>query len=156
MTGDDIEFRKAEGDQTAAIGTLAEDYKYGDKAEDVIPAGSIVFTGKYKGNSAYNVVILYDQDGNIVGGADTDGQLKSSQVIFSDVSENGNIQDVYDGTWIYWINPGDKNANLKSVRAELYRVDNALTNEGQRLVSDCIPVEMPATLPNITLSGKKN
>ena len=156
VTGDDIEFRKAEGDQTAAIGTLAEDYKYGDKAEDVIPAGSIVFTGKYKGNSAYNVVILYDQDGNIVGGADTDGQLKSSQVIFSDVSENGNIQDVYDGTWIYWINPGDKNANLKSVRAELYRVDNALTNEGQRLVSDCIPVEMPATLPNITLSGKKN
>lgn len=156
VTGDDVEFRKAEGDGTAAIGKLAEDYKYGDKDEDVIKAGSIVFTGKYKGNSAYNVVILYDQDGNIVGGVDADGQMKSYQVIFSDVPETGNLQDVYDGTWIYWINPGDLNANLKSVRAELYRVDNALTNEGQRLVSDCIPEDMPATLPNITLSGKKN
>lgn len=155
-TGDDIEFRKAEGDGTAAIGKLAEDYKYGDQAEDVIKAGSIVFTGKYKGNSAYNVVILYDQDGNIVGGADAEGQLKSYQVIFSDVDEEGPIQDVFEGTWIYWINPGDMNANLKSVRAELYRVDNALTNEGQRLVSDCIPEIMPETLPNITLSGKKN
>ena len=154
VTGDDVEFRKAEG--TAAIGKLEAAYKYGDKAEDVIPAGSIVFTGKYKGNSAYNVVILYDQDGNIVGGADADGKLKSYQVLFSDVPETGNIQDVYDGTWIYWIAPGDVNTGLKSVRAELYRVDNALTNEGQRLVSDCIFEEFPAELPNITLSGKKN
>lgn len=156
VTGDDVEFRKAEGDGTAAIGKLAEDYKYGDQDADVIKAGSIVFTGKYKGNSAYNVVILYDQDGNIVGGVEADGQMRSNQVIFSDVPETGDLQDVYDGTWIYWISPGDLNANLRSVRAELYRVDNALTNEGQRLVSDCIPEDMPATLPNITLSGKKN
>ena len=26
-----------------------------------IPAGSIIFTGEYKGNPAYNVVLLYDE-----------------------------------------------------------------------------------------------
>ena len=40
-----------------------------------------------------------------------------------------------------------------SVRAELYRVNDALTNEGQRLVSDSLFVEMPKELPDISLSG---
>ncbi len=95
VTGDDVEFRKTEGDGTTAIGTLAADYVYGtNAAKDVIPKGSVVFTGRYKGNAAFNVVILYDQD--------------------------------------------------------------ALGNGGQRLVSDCIFEKMPETLPDITLSGKKN
>ena len=154
-TGDDVEFRKSE-DGTTAIGKLAAAYQYGDKKEDVIPAGSIVFTGRYKGNSAYNVVILYDQDGNIVGGKNQDGSLKAYQVLFSDVDESGgNLQNVYDGTWIYWIAPGDVNTGLEKVRAELYRVDEATTNQGQRLVSDCMFEVYPKTLPDITLSGKK-
>ena len=157
VTGDDVEFRKTEGDGTTAIGTLAEDYKYGDKDGDVIKAGSIVFTGRYKGNAAYNVVILYDQDGNIVGGLNDKNELKAYQVIFSDVDDSDEvIKDDFDGTWIYWIDPKDADLNkLEKVRAELYRVDEATTNKGQRLVSDCIFEEMPAELPNITLSGKK-
>ncbi|MDE6937420.1 MAG: hypothetical protein K2P28_04490, partial [Lachnospiraceae bacterium] len=134
-----------------------EDYNYGDKDGDVIKAGSIVFTGRYKGNAAYNVVILYDQDGNIVGGLNEQNELKAYQVIFSDVDDSdGVIKDDFDGTWIYWIDPKDADLNkLEKVRAELYRVDEATTNKGQRLVSDCIFEEMPAELPNITLSGKK-
>ena len=158
VTGDDVEFRKTSGDGTVAIGKLAEDYKYGDQAADVIKAGSIVFTGRYKGNAAYNVVILYDQKGDIVGGLNTDNELKSYQILLSDVDDSDTeIQDSFDGTWIYWIDPKDADlANLKAVRAELYRVDEATTNKGQRLVSDCIFETMPAELPNITLSGKKN
>lgn len=161
VTGDDVEFRKTEGDGTTAIGTLAADYVYGtDAAKDVIPKGSVVFTGRYKGNAAFNVVILYDQDGNIVGGLKENDELKATQVLFSDVDDSGgDIQDDFDGTWIYWIDPADADAALKSlesVRAELYRVDDALGNGGQRLVSDCIFEKMPETLPDITLSGKKN
>ena len=152
VTGDDVEFRNTQGG-AAAIGRLANDYKYGQKDADVIPKGSIVFTGTYKGNSAYNVVLLYDQDGNIVGGKGTDGSLNAEQVVFTPKQETGPIQDTYDGTWIYWL-PGNADlSSLKQVRAELYRVDNALTLEGQRLVSDTVFVTMPESLPNIELSG---
>ena len=40
-----------------------------------------------------------------------------------------------------------------AVRAELYRVDNATTNEGQRLTSDTLMVTLPETLPQITIEG---
>ena len=39
------------------------------------------------------------------------------------------------------------------VRAELYRVDNALTNEGQRLTSDSLFASLPEYLPEIELHG---
>ena len=153
-TGDNVEFRSTEGG-TTAIGKLANEFKYGQKDTDVIPAGSIVFTGTYKGNPAYNVVLLYDQNGNIVGGTGSDGSLNAEQVILADVPESGPIQDTYDGTWIYWIRPDQADlASLKQVRAELYRVDNALTLEGQRLVSDTVFETVPPSLPGIELGGK--
>ena len=40
-----------------------------------------------------------------------------------------------------------------SIRAELYRVDNALTNEGQRMVSDTMPMPVPAQLGNIAFGN---
>ena len=95
VTGDNVDFRSAQ-DGTSAIGRLASDYQYGETEADKIPAGSIVFVGSYKGNPAYNVVLLYDQDGNIVGGTNTDGSLKAQQIILADVPETGNIQDVLD------------------------------------------------------------
>lgn len=125
---------------------------YADTADPAanIPQGSLVFTGTYRGNSAYNVVILYDSDGNIIGGQDADGALLAQQLIFTTDSEEGTgpIQNTYEGIWIYWINPelADdtvKKLQGKQIRAELYRVDNALTNEGQRLVSDTFFVDMP-------------
>lgn len=155
VTGDNVDFRSAQ-DGTSAIGRLASDYQYGETEADKIPAGSIVFVGSYKGNPAYNVVLLYDQDGNIVGGTNMDGSLKAQQIILADVPETGNIQDVSDGTWIYWIDPQDS-AQLagKQVRAELYRVNDAQTNEGQRLVSDSLYVEVPQEMPEIELNGNQ-
>ncbi len=150
VTGDNIDFLST-GGGIPAIGRLAKAYKYGSGENDVIPEGSIVFTGTYKGNPAYNVVLLFDQDGNIVGGVDSEGSLTAQQIILAEVPENGPIQDVAEGTWIYWIEPDDELSleNTLSVRAELYRVNNALTNEGQRLVSDSLFKEMPEALPNI-------
>ncbi|MCM1046268.1 MAG: M60 family metallopeptidase [Candidatus Gastranaerophilales bacterium] len=153
VTGDNADFRRAE-DNTVAIGKLSADYQYGTGTNDVIPAGSVVFTGSYKGNPAYNVVILYDQEGNIVGGVTQEGELKAQQIILADVPAQGNIQNVSDGTWIYWIEP-QQQVNLTGitkVRAELYRVNNALTNEGQRLVSDSLFENMPAVLPEIQIN----
>lgn len=106
------------------------------------------------------MVLLYDQNGENVGTEKADKSLNAAQVILADVPEGGNIQDVRDGTWIYWVEPDEANPDkqvelpdVTSVRAELYRVDNAETNEGQRLVSDSYFEEMPETLPPITLGG---
>ena len=106
VTGDNVELQSTVNG-TPAIGRLTADYKYGPGEGDVIPAESIIFTGIYKGNPAYNVVLLYDQDGNIVSGTSADGAQKAYHVIQANVPDGGEIQEVYDGTWIYWIEPQD-------------------------------------------------
>ena len=155
VTGDNVEFDYTD-DNKPVIGTLGEAFQYGQSTDDVIPAGSVVFTGTFKGNSAYNVVILYDQAGNIVGGTDAAGSLKAQQILLQNVPVEGDIPNVYQGTWIYWIEPGQQVdlTALEMVRAELYRVDNAQTNQGQRLVSDSLFAEVPEGLPQITLGGR--
>lgn len=154
VTGDNVDFRRTD-DGTVAIGRLTADYQYeADGKKGAIPAGSVVFTGSYKGNPAYNVVILYDQDGNIVGGLNEANELKAQQIILADVPDAGKIQNVSDGTWIYWIEQGQQVdlSKITKVRAELYRVNNALTNEGQRLVSDSLFESMPSTLPEMQIN----
>ena len=53
-----------------AAGILKSDFVYQKADENLdkqfIPKGSLVFTGSYKGNPAYNVVVLYDENGNVV------------------------------------------------------------------------------------------
>ena len=157
-SGDNVEFMSA-SDGQKAIGKLASDYQYGKKADEKIPKGSIIFTGNYKGNPAYNVVVLYDENGNIVGGTDAEGALTAHQIILADDPKDALLGETSDGTWIYWIEPsaGISAAELPGkVRAELYRVDNALTNEGQRLVSDTEFTAVPQTLPDINLGSSKN
>lgn len=147
-TGDDVELLEN------GIGTLAKDYTYADG--ETIPAGSLVFTGRYKGNPAYNVVLLYDQDGAVVGGLDAEGNTVAHQIILAPDPENGLLGEVSEGYWVYWIEPDALQGMtmLRTVRAELYRVDNATTNEGQRLTSDTLEVAVPATLPAITVGGQ--
>lgn len=152
-SGDNVEI------SSAGIGTLSADYAY-DKEDpsERIPKGSIVFTGEYKGNPAYNVVVLYDENGKIVGGTDQEGTLIAHQIILMNPlkDDDAQIGNVADGKWIYWFEPSDpvKAADLpRRVRAELYRVDDALTNEGQRLVSDTAFVKVPESLPSVTLTS---
>ncbi len=65
------------------------------------------------------------------------------------------LGEVSDGIWIYWIEPDAIPNDLKgqTVRAQLYRVDHALTNEGQRIVSDTLPLKIPDELEQITLKS---
>lgn len=113
-TGDDLELI------SNGIGYLQNDVMLDESTQDKIPAGSLVFTGVYKGNPAYNAIKLYDQDGRLVEGA---------QVIFAKVPEHGELGETADGRWVYYIEPGQLDGIVlpTSVRAELYRVDDAET-----------------------------
>lgn len=153
-SGDNIEFLGT-GSGKPAVGVLSQAYAY-DKEGHAIPAGSLVFTGTYKGNPAYNVVLLYDSQGNVIG--NKDGKVAAGQLIFAPVPENGNLGTTSNGTWVYYIEPGGWEQDGwkgTSIRAELYRVDNAKTMEGERIVSDTPFIKVPDVLPNITLTGSK-
>lgn len=153
-SGDNIEFMQTDSGKPS-IGIITADYKYGTEDTDVISGGSLVFTGTYKGNPAYNVVMLYDTEGNVIGAKD--GNVNAGQVIFADVPENGNLGETSDGTWVYYIAPGQWDEEtlkaIKGVRGELYRVDDAKTLEGERITSDTLIIQIPETLPEITLTG---
>ena len=73
------------------------------------------------------------------------------------IPEHTPLDEIASGRWIYWIEPEylDEALNFTSVKAQLYRVDDAQENSGQRLVSDTLMVDMPKTLPDITLTGGK-
>lgn len=140
-TGDDIELIGN------GIGYLQNDVMLDESTQDKIPAGSLVFTGVYKGNPAYNAIKLYDQDGHLIEGA---------QVIFAKVPEHGELGETADGRWVYYIEPSQLEGFTLpiSVRAELYRVDDAETLKGERLVADTLPVALPESLPQIDIATK--
>ena len=142
--GDNVEWLS----QGNSIGTLKSDYQYGATEADKIPQGSIVFTGVYKGNPAFNVVVLKDENGKSVDG---------SQIIMAEAPKGEKLGDVSEGAWIYWIEPKDIPENLPTqVKAELYRVDDPKTMAGQRLVSDNLYHEVPTkeNMPEIELTHK--
>ncbi len=130
----------------SGIGTLKNDFIYDKNTKASIPAGSLVFTGVYKGNPAYNAVKLLDENGNIING---------SQIVMAEDPKDGQLGNVSEGIWIYWIEPQDISDNIpKNVRAELYRVDNAITLENERLVSNTLVVDVPASLPEIVIDSE--
>ncbi|WP_066676279.1 M60 family metallopeptidase [Clostridium septicum] len=129
------------------IGKLSEDFVYGKNPEDLIPKGSIVFTGEYRGNPVFNAILLRDRDNNVLSG---------EQLLFAEIPENGDLGEISSGTWIFFITP----ENYKEIgqlpndiRAELYRVNDAETSEGQRLVSDTLYVDIPEELPEMSIDG---
>ena len=82
-------------------------------------------------------------------------------MIFAEVPDKGELGEISSGTWIYYIEP-DTYQELKaagripqSVTAELYRVDDAHTNEGERLVSDTLEVKLPVELKDIEIKDNK-
>ncbi len=150
QTGDKVDL------DSDGIGFLQEDYKNPqDNTTILIPKGSLIFTGTYAGNPAYNTVLLWDGNGTIVGGSDgTD--IVAKQLIFADDPGDGDLRDIRDGIWVYYIEPDNIPQNLPAtVRAELYRVNNAIEQSGQRLVSSTVFVDLPDSIPNINFQGEK-
>ena len=136
--GDNVDLKNT------GIGRLSEDFVYGKGEEDLIPKDSIIFTGEYRGNPAFNVVLLRDRDGNVIGG---------EQILLAEIPENAHLGEISSGTWIYYITPENLKTLPKEIMAELYRVNDAELLDGQRLVSDTLYVEIPSKLPEISFEG---
>lgn len=139
VTGDNVDFLEG----NAAVGTLESSIKYADEtgvAEGsyTIPAGSLVFIGSYKGDTAYNALKMFDQDGNLIPG---------TQVLFAErPGEGSHLGETADGRWIWYMTAEDIEQYksiyggdmFTSVHVSLYRVDDAETLANERHVADTL------------------
>lgn len=157
-TGDNIEIGTDNGNKVYenGIGRLANDYTYAPGK--TIPKGSIIVTGEYKGDPAFNVPLVINEN-------DENFALKAQTILLANLPENSQLGEVAKGTWIYWITPEQEkeagNIKGRKIKAELYRYNKLDSNNapvGQRLVSDTFLVDLPQdlnSLPSIELNSSK-
>lgn len=145
--GDNIEIgtmNNADQTRTNGIGKLAEDYVYQSDdpstSEDEtgkIPAGSIIITGEYSGNPAFNLPLLIDKNNKTISG---------EALLFAEVPEKGELGEISKGTWVYYMPKENFDSLSDKVKAELYRYNDLQgdTPVGQRFVSDTMYVPVGA------------
>ncbi len=148
-------------------GTLDHDFYY-TKDEDpnfMIPKGSYVFWGSYQGDPSYSVVELRGKGDaehpNVI--------LGGEQIVLAEVAKNGQLGNVTIGKWIYWLpenykdpfdgtvsNAKDQIANygIERIQAELYRVNDADTLEGERMTSNSLHINNLSNLDQIVSIAK--
>lgn len=141
-------------------GVLSDNYYYTGNTEstEFIPKGAVIFYGEYKGDPSYSVILLKNQDGTI---------LQGQQLFFAEVTANGQLGETGDGRWIFWLENVEKTheedgttynefvqlEGLTSVQVELYRVQDAISLQGQRLTSTSLTMTIPDEMPTLSLTS---
>lgn len=136
--GDNIEIGTREALYKDGIGTLKSDFEYAENQK--IPAGSLIITGSYRGHPAFNASLLRDQNGDI---------MSTETIFMAELPNNAELGEISEGTYITWITPEQLGELPTKVMTEMYRVNDAITLEGQRLVSDTLYIDVPTDLPEI-------
>ena len=109
--GANVELIRYAGDDVSitAVGRLSKAYKYGDKADEVIPKGTLVVVGNYRGDPVYNTVKLLGQ--YTVTSLDVNGEAVEKEVItrpvagetilFAEIPEDNQVSDISDGLFLF-------------------------------------------------------
>ena len=131
--GDNVDFENdEEGNPMIAI--LSEDYcpiEDGCKDDEIVKAGSVIIQGSYRGNPSFNVVLIADAE-------DDQKVYDGEQYLYAELNSDNSVYEIADGTWLYVMTEEQYTEMLKnssSIRAYLYRVDDATNLDGQRLTS---------------------
>ena len=133
-----------ENDYCYTVNVPDEDGNLSGTKEECMSAGSIVFKGEYRGNPAFNVVTL-------VNALDESIIYSGEQLLFASLTSEGTVDEIADGTFVFAVTAQEyeKMAGQK-IRAILYRVDDALSNDGERVTSTSLSTE---NLPNLSDLG---
>lgn len=169
ISGAEIDIITPPGDNIEAseneIFELSQAYQYGDKASDVIPEGSVVIKGTYRGNPAYNVAALANEQGELISLDNTEsGIVKEYHSIFTatipDNMQECPLEEISKGYCIIYMDKAlyseIRNKYTNGIKLNLYRVNNAENNEGQRLVSDTFVMNLPEELNQAVLETGNN
>lgn len=164
--GDDVAFL-----EQGSVGILSKDYRYGP--EQVIPAGTLIVTGTYRGNPVYQTVKLEGQfvrttlTGDDAVKTETETRwLDGRALLFAELPEDGEVSDISDGLFLFIPNvqreaelqgeaSGCNAANLlpSRMRAVLSRTDLPDSADSQRVTAETLWINTPggADLPVIVL-----
>ncbi len=167
--GDDVAFL-----EKGAVGVLSKTYQYGAEANQIIPAGTLIITGTYRGDPAYQTVKIQGEFTRTVltDGADgvettTESRwLDGTALLFAEVPEDKKVCDISDGLFIFIPNV-QREAELQGeasacnaagllparMRAVLSRTDQPALPDSQRVTAETLWINTPggADLPVIVL-----
>ncbi len=164
--GDDVAFW-----ENGAAGRLSADYRYGDGADDVIPEGTLVIVGTYRGDPRFNTVKV---KGLFTKTTDKGDELTSEEryldgyaLMFAEIPADKQVSDISDGLFLFVPNV-QKEAELQEVshcdgvnllpsqmKAVLSRTDLPDSTESQRVTAETLWTLAPGgeDLPVIVLEG---
>lgn len=154
--GDRVDFYEG-----AAVGVLKNDYRYGDGADQVIKAGTLVILGTYRGDPAFNYVEIQARYNTTVeaGDACEDGvthierAMNGYSLLLAEIPADGAVSDTSDGFFIFVPDlEAEKALNAQSgvtdaypleIRANFYRTDVAGSADSKRLTSQTLWLSFP-------------
>lgn len=157
--GDDIELLEM------GIGRLSRDYTYGNDAEDVIKAGTLVVVGNYRGNTVTNKVRIkgkFETSDPSTGNSNIEERpINGYTLMFDEVPESGKITSSTTQGLFIFVPDLQKEAELQEsmeqlsilpieLKAEMFKV----TSTGDLLTTDTLWRSMPSdeTLPQIEIN----
>lgn len=167
--GDDVAFL-----ENGAVGVLSKAYRYGTGADQVLPAGTLVVAGTYRGDPAYQTVklegrftrtLLTEGDDGVQSATET-RWLDGRALLFAEVPKDGKVCDISDGLFLFIPNvqreaelQGEASAcNAASLlpaqmRAVLSRTDQPTLPDSQRVTAETLWINTPGgeDLPAIVL-----
>ena len=166
----------------AAVGILADDYRYGDEADEVIKAGTLVILGTYRGDPTYNTVeieAVYNTTGEAAeanGVTTITRPMNGYGLLFAEIPTDGAVSDTSDGFFLFVPDlESEKNLNAQAgvtdaypleIRANFYRTDDPNSADSKRLTSRTLWLSFPdggdgseedaGSLPSIVLKSNSS
>ena len=163
----------------AAVGRLQSDYRYGDGADDVIPAGTLVVLGTYRGDPAYNTVEIEVRYSTVDEAQDADEAAQAGEqdvversmagysLLFAEIPSDGKVSDISDGFWLFvpdmeqeealnaQAGIPERNNTPMEIRAVCHRYDGMEHTGTPRTTTTTLWISFPEldTLPEIALTG---
>ncbi len=168
--GDDVALLEG-----GSVGVLAKEYRYlAASGEEVIPAGTLVIAGTYRGDPLYQTVRIEGRftrtavsgDGAAAEEAEEIRFLDGRALLFAEVPEDGAVSDISDGFFLFipdvqreaelqgeQSDCGGENLLPSQMRAVLSRTDLPDSPESQRVTAETLWTDTPggADLPAIVL-----
>lgn len=156
----------------ATVGRLQSEFRYGSGPDNVIPAGTLVVLGTYRGNPAYNTVeveVRYSTAAEAEEEDRADGlverPMNGYSLLFAEVPEGGRVSDTSDGFWLFVpdleaekalnaqagvsqdlnVETGalEESNNPTQIRAVFYRTDTPDSTDTKRLTSQTLWISFP-------------